>query len=97
MATFVYRSQFVETKSESEKQIRKKCPTDVNTKENVPSSEAVASISTGEMAINYSRHLYPQAKKCWSVIVTSCLPLLIAYFSLQTSVRMEHLEENFHR
>ena len=57
----------------------------VSTEENVPSSEAAASTSTGEMVINYSLHLHPQAKKCWSVIVTSRLCFLITYFSLQMS------------
>ena len=37
------------------------------------------------MAIKYSRYLHPQAQKYWSVIVTSRLRLLIAYFSLQMS------------
>ena len=43
-----------ETKSVSEK-IRKNCQTVVNTEETVPSGEAVASTTTGEMAVNYSR------------------------------------------
>ena len=65
------------------------------------SSEAVASTSTGKMAVNYSRHLHPQVNNV-SVIVMSCLCLLIAYFSSQTllfddpSIRMELLEEIDH-
>ena len=73
---------------ESEKltKLERTVATVVNTEENIPSSEAVASTSTGEMAVNYSRHLHHQAKKCWSVIVTSRLCLLIDYFSSQASL-----------
>ena len=47
-------------KSESEKQTNENCPTVVNAEENLPSSEAVASTSTGEMAVNYTRHPHPR-------------------------------------
>ena len=56
--------------------------------------QAVASTSKGEIAVNYSRHPHPHTKKIRSVIVTSYLRLLIAYFSL-LSIRMELLEENW--
>ena len=69
-----------ETKSASEELTN--YPTVVNTEENVPSSEAVASTSTGEMVVNYSRHPHPQAIKCVSVIVTSLLHLLSQTLSI---------------
>ena len=97
---FVYRGQLsFETKSKSEK--LKHCVTVINTEEDVPSSEAVASTDTGGMTINYSRLPHPEAQKCWSVIVTSHLRFLITYFSLQTSSfddpfhTVELLDENW--